>query len=322
MERKYILPLVPFPHLMKGQMNMDMKAFSEKIRTMVEKDLCGGFRAEVREVRKNNGIRLYGLLISSKGQTVVPIIYLEPYLRAYEAGTPIEEVASCLMAVYGASNPKGRLDMYFFTSFEEVRDRICYRLIGKKRNKELLQEIPYMDFLDLAICFYYAYQGESLGDGMILINNSHMEMWGTNIIELASLAKHNTRRLFPWQCDSLEEVLQELADSGMCADMGHPMDMPVKIPMEVLSNSRRLHGAACILYPGVLEEIGQKTGSDFFILPSSIHEVLLLPDTGREDSKGLKKVISEVNRTQVAPEEVLSDTLYRYDREEKRVVIA
>ena len=72
----------------------------------------------------------------------------------------------------------------------------------------------------------------------------------------------------------------------------------------------------------VLEEIGQKTGSDFFILPSSIHEVLLLPDTGREDSKGLKKVISEVNRTQVAPEEVLSDTLYRYDREEKRVVIA
>lgn len=296
---------------------MDMESFAERICAMVEKALGRGFRAEVREVRKNNGTHLHGLLISSKGQSAVPTIYLEPYLRAYEAGMSFEEVASWLIAVYGASNPKGRLDMDFFTSFEEVRDRICYRLIGRKKNEELLQEIPHVDFLDLAVCFYYAYHGESLGDGTILIYNSHMEMWETNAMELANLANRNTRRLFPWQCNSLEEMLQELADSGMCADMEDSMDMPMK----VLTNNRSTHGAACILYPGVLEEIGKKIGSDFFILPSSIHEVIILPDMGSEDKEWLKTLISMVNSKDVAPEEVLSDTLYRYNRAEKRVVI-
>ena len=93
------------------------------------------------------------------------------------------------------------------------------------------------------------------------------------------------------------------------------------IPMKVLTNNKGIHGAACILYPGVLDSVAQEMGGGFFILPSSVHEVILLLDTGNEDSGELKKIISAVNTTQVAPEEVLSDTLYRYDRADKRVVI-
>ena len=299
---------------------MDMEVFAGKICTAVEKELGREFRTEVNEVRKNNGILLHGLLISSKGETVVPTIYLERFLEAYESGMPFKEVVNRVLSAYRESSA-GRIDMEFFKSFEDVRDRICYRLIGRKGNEELLDGIPYIEFLDLAICFYYSYHGEQLGDGTILIHNSHMEMWETCTAELFGLAKRNTRRLFPWECKGMGEVLQEMADSGEGADVEEPEGTFCGIAMKILTNSRKTHGAACILYPGVLDGVAQEIGSDFFILPSSIHEVILLPVTGNEDHEKLKEMIREVNSTQVAPEEVLSDTLYRYDRADERVVM-
>ena len=92
------------------------------------------------------------------------------------------------------------------------------------------------------------------------------------------------------------------------------------VPMMILTNTIRIHGAACMLYPGVLKKMAQRIGKDFFIFPSSIHEVILLPDTGKESSEALKEMIRNVNSTKVAPEEVLSDTLYRYDSSQGRVV--
>lgn len=300
---------------------MDMEVFAKKVCAAVERGLGEGFRTEVREVRKNNGIFLHGLLILSKGQTVAPTIYLEHFLEDYESGLPFEDVVDRLLAVYRRDAPPEKIEMDFFRTFENVRDRICYRLIGRKGNGELLKEIPYIEFLDLAICFYYAYHGEKLGDGTVLIYNSHMEMWETNAMELFGLAGRNTRRLFPWECRELEEILEEDLDSGDGAMTEGPMDAPYGIPMKVLTNRKRTHGAACILYPGVLDKMARRIGSDFFILPSSLHEVILLPDKGNEDSEVLKGIIREVNSTQVAPEEVLSDTLYRYDRAEKRVLM-
>lgn len=264
---------------------------------------------------------LHGLLISSKGQTVVPTIYLERFLEAYESGMPFKEVVDRVLSAYRGSGHEGCIDMEFFKSFENVRDRICYRLIGRKGNGQLLKEIPYIEFLDLAVCFYYSYHGEILGDGTILIHNSHMEMWGTNTAELFGLAERNTRRLFPWECRGLDEVLMEMTDSGESAGAEDPGEVFCKIPMRVLTNSKRVHGAACILYPGVLDEVAKETGGSFFILPSSVHEVIILPDAGNGDGERLKEIIRMVNTTQVAPEEVLSDTLYRYDTAEKMVVM-
>ena len=148
---------------------MDMETFAGEICAAVEKELGIGFRAEVREVRKNNGVLLHGLLVLSEGQEVVPTIYLERFLEAYEAGAAFEEVVRRVLSAYEEANTKGCIDMGFFRSFKDVRDRICYRLIGRKGNEGLLEGIPYVGFLNLAICFYYSYHGEMLGDGTILI---------------------------------------------------------------------------------------------------------------------------------------------------------
>ena len=93
------------------------------------------------------------------------------------------------------------------------------------------------------------------------------------------------------------------------------LDCREQVPMYVLTNDVKYYGAACILYDGVLKEFAESAGRDLYILPSSVHEVILLPDMGYEDVDMLKKMVCEVNDTQLSPDEVLSDTIYHYDRD-------
>ena len=125
-------------------------------------------------------------------------------------------------------------------------------------------------------------------------------------------ARQNALRLLPAELDSMTDVIRELTD-GMdeLEDMG--------VPMYVLTNKRRTQGAVCILYEGILWECYKCIGEDYYILPSSVHEVILLADTGEEDIQLLKRMVREVNATQVLPEEVLSDSVYYFDREKREV---
>lgn len=294
---------------------MEINEFAQKVRDAMTKELGEEYRVELKTVRKNNGVLLHGLLVSTREGNVIPTIYLETFHAAYEDGVALGEVIRRIFEVYREETPRGKINMDFFKSFPKVRERICYRLIRRQGNEELLQEIPYVEFLDLAICFFYAYSGRTLGEGMIQIHNSHMDLWGVKIRDLMKLAEENTPRLFPGKLSPMTEVLGEIMEAG-----GEP-DSEGEIPLTVLTNSRRTNGAACILYPGILEKIAAKNKKSFYIIPSSIHEVILLEETGEEIPSELKKMIYEVNRTHVAAEEVLSDNLYFYDYSMKTVKI-
>jgi hypothetical protein len=295
---------------------MEIKEFAAIVRCAMEREVGRNCTVELQQVKKNNGVVLHGLLIRSQEKNVIPTIYLEPFLEAYEAGAALSDITNRLMGIYRESVPVGKVNMDFFKSFNLVKDRICYRLIGRRGNENLLEEIPYIEFLDLVLCFYYAYQGKALGEGTILVHNSHVEMWGTCTAELLRLAQSNTPRLFPWRCSSLENILEEISGHDT-PDVS--IDEDPEVSIRVLSNAKRVHGAVCMLYPGVLEKLAAQ--ENVYILPSSVHEVLLLADRGGERADELKNMIAEVNSTQVPPEEVLSDSLYYYDYSEKRVKI-
>lgn len=296
---------------------MDINEFAQKVRRAVEKELGQAYRVELKEVRKNNGVLLHGLLILPAESNVVPTIYLENFHAAYEDGVTFREVLNRILEIFHEETPRENIDMNFFNSFEKVRDRICYRLIGRRGNEELLRRIPYVEFLDLAVCFYYAYSGSMLGDGTIMIHNSHMEHWNVRVKDLMKLAQENTPRLFPGRLTPMRKVLDEML--GMRG--GFSADQDEDIPLTVLTNARRLHGAACILYPGMLEKIGKLKKSSFYIIPSSVHETLILENTGEESPEEMKSMIHEVNGQHVAAEEVLSDNLYYYDLPTKSIRI-
>ena len=295
---------------------MNMNEFSQKVCRAVKEELGEKYSVELKEVRKNNGVLLHGLLISSGNQNVVPTIYLEHFFRAYEEGMTFAEVLRRLLEVYGKDVPARSVDMDFFRDFDRVRERICYRLVGQAGNEELLKDVPHVEFLDMAVCFFYAYKGKELGEGSILIHNSHMKMWNCSVTDLMGLAKQNTPALFPWQCCTMEEVIRDMLDREHQDKL-----LAEEVPMKVLSNRQRMNGAVCLIYPDVLERLAEEYETDLYILPSSIHETILLADSGREKPGELKAMIVQVNRTQVAPEEVLTDSLYRYDRRKKRVEV-
>ena len=202
--------------------------------------------------------------------------------------------------------------MEFFKDFASVRDRIVYRLVNREKNRDLLCEIPHVEFLDLAVCFCYSYEHPEIGEGMILIHNTHMEMWETCHRELMRLAERNTPRLMPaWLC-GMDQALKGVLDEEALLQLKQMQKETGKY-MYVLSNDRRCQGAAAILYPGMLARAAQQLGGSFYILPSSIHEVILFRDESQSGGEQLHEMIEDINRNQLREEEVLSDYAYRYD---------
>ncbi len=312
----------------KGKdIDMKIKEFALKVQDAVVKKLGEDYQVKIQEVQKNNDIILEGLMIISEKNNISPTIYLNPFWEAYEKGIPFSVVINRILQIYAEDTPKGSVDMSFFRDFTKVKDRICYRLVSKERNKELLKKIPFVEYLDFAICFYYAYQGEILGNGSILIHNTHLELWKTTKEELFELAKNNTPRVFPCECNAMEIVVKEMMvqqkEQGleMMLEESEQQEFFNMMPMQILSNQSRVQGAACILYPNILKQLAKKEGKNLFIIPSSIHEVILLPDSGQEDAKQLQRMVAEVNATQVEPEEILSNNLYYYNRLLEQITI-
>ena len=312
--------------LNKGRVDMDIRSFAEMVSRAVSEELGSGCQVKLQEVIKNNGVILQGLVILAKGQNISPTIYLNSFLDAYEAGTPLVGIVTRILEIYQEDLPESDINMDFFREFEEVRPRICYKIINHGRNRGLLERIPHIDFLDLSICFFYAYQNETLGFGSILIYNSQMEMWNCSTETLLKLAQENTRRLFPWKAHDMGALLRQLAECetlgrGKLPEEGEE-EPDEECPMRVLTNTRRLHGATCMIYPGLLGALAGEVDENLYILPSSIHEVILVPESAVDDPEVFKDMVREVNATQVEPEEILSDNLYFYKRLENRVEIA
>lgn len=323
--------------LKKGMViNMNINEFAQKVVDNVRKEIGEGYEITLREIPKNNGVILLGLIITADGQNVSPTIYMDSFKTAYEAGMPLSYIIESILEIYKKDTPQKSIDMEFFKDYEKVKGRICYRLINREKNENLLSQIPYVEFLDLAICFYYAYQGKELGDGSILIFNTHMEMWDTSASELLELARQNTPVLFPWECRSMEDVLCELMNEKTeipeimakeeeaedeNADWREPLGENGGISMRILGNRSHAYGAAAILYSGVLEELANKENKNFYILPSSVHEVILLEEKENENVEALKAMIADVNDTQVEQEEILSYNLYYFNRKDNNITI-
>ena len=256
---------------------MDILEFAEQVTKRVREKLGDRYRVEVHEVRKNNNVKLTGMVILPECLNISPTIYLDSFHEAYENGTEMDTIVESLLHLYESGLPEKEIDMSFFQDFEQVKDRICYRLIHFERNKEYLESVPYIPFLDLAIVFYYAYEGKQIGKGTIAVCNNHLNMWKVGVTQIYEAAKENTVGLYPQELLPMTDVLTMLLndmeeDTSELSERLDPEELLQAVPMQVLSNKERFFGAACMLYPNVLEQIAGDNKEGFFILPSSIHE--------------------------------------------------
>jgi len=221
-----------------------------------------------------------------------------------------------VMDVYNRNKVNRKLDMSYFLNYERVKDQIVLKLINTEKNSALLSDVPHMEFLDLSIVFQVLVSDVAKGSASVLIHNAHAKLWGVDYSELYKCALKNTPRLLPYEIKSMSDVICEIME-----DDRESGDFGGQIPMYVLSNDRRTDGAACMLYPELIADFAKAAGCDLYIIPSSIHELLLLPVCFTKDGEGLMNIIREVNETQLLTEEMLSNSLYLYDYGENEIKI-
>lgn len=298
-------------------------AFMQEITQKVKMMLGEEFSIRIYKVTKNNSLELDSLVMLKKGKNFAPNIYLLPYYEAYMQGTSIKVLAERICSVYRSYSVPA-MDDQFSYSYEQIRPFIIYRLVSYERNKKLLENIPYIKYLDMAITFHCLVREDNDGIGTIRITNEHMQMWDTSLQELHLLAMNNTKNLLPPTLRSMEEVIlgmlgeeylemkEDDSSDKMLKSLIDTQDTSKEHKMYILSNSKGINGATCLLYDNILKAFSNQIHSDFYILPSSIHEVILVPYDKTITKEALSDMVRDVNHTQVARDEVLSDLVYYY----------
>lgn len=295
---------------------MEMKEFAEQMKTIIEESLFGVKKVHIQNVLKNNSVKLTALIIESKESNVAPTIYLESYYEKYKNGAEIETLAHEVIWEYRKNRRLGKINLNFICDWEQAKGMVAYRVINAEQNKELLKNVPHKNILDLAkVCYLSLYDG----DASVLIHKGLCELWNISEAELLEAAEENTPKLFPQYLTSINEVMAELLKEGF----GEAFDeeMECKIKMYLLTNISKCMGAAVMFYPECMEKIAEKLCSDFYILPSSIHEIIIMPVSDENDVEELAVTVKEINASMVDKGEVLSDRVYQYSRKQKEICI-
>lgn len=269
--------------------------------------------SHIHNALKNNGAERIGLTISQKSTNISPTIYLEEYYRQYQNGWTLDEIAGDIVRLYHEVKFEHSWDVNQVQDFQLAKPNIAYKLINLSKNVDLLNGIPHVPFLDLAIVFFLLLETTERGSATILITKDMLEFWHITQDELFHIATENSPNLLYAEFKPMSVVIQELLHQTPAYTEWDENSM------YVLSNHHRHFGAACILYNRVLEDIGNQLNDDFYILPSSIHEVIILPTEHLPNALELNEMISEINKTQVSEEEVLSDHAYFYNRNENKI---
>ena len=281
---------------------MNYEQFVLELLTCVKSRLDESVIVEKQEILKNNGVIAAGITIRSEEEKVAPIVYLEDFYKRYCMGESIENLTDYLLEWANRVPQMPAWNYEDILDFEKVKNLIVYKLVNTERNEKLLKDIPNLPMLDFSVIFYLMIPVNEFEHCSILIRNAHMNYWKLPISYVYQCAKENTKRMCPYIFRPLSDFISRYL----------PDHVPEN-PLLVLSNESGVNGAAAILYPGIPKYIFEQIGKNYYILPSSIHELLIVPEEETIDPLNLQEIVREVNESHILPEEYLSDSVYYFD---------
>lgn len=280
--------------------------------------------------RKNNGTLLDGICIHNRASNISPVIYINGY---YENGmTPFETAVKVVERFEEIKEQELPVEVDEIIRFDKMKDRIMYRIINKEANAEFLKDVPWVEVADDLALVYYL----DLDDGAtVTIRNELMEIWDVSEEVLFDVAEINTPNKKPCEIRTLPEIILEMMEAeGELYEMKYDMgceDMPDEAFKQMLLEEKNVlpmyvvrtgmsYGATVLMYDGAMNSIREQLGNDFFILPSSIHDLMIIPYDEEYDVAYLKSMVEAVNQEVLNPEEYLSDSVYFYDERGLSVV--
>ena len=292
---------------------MEYKEFVEYIKMNAGYIAGEGGNITINHVIKNNGCEMDGLVIMEKGKDIAPTIYLDSFYELYTNGENIKNIIRQIEVIYEQNKNNVTFDVNILKHFDTIKDKIVYKVVNYRSNEKLLEQVPHKRILDLAVVFYCLLDNEYGRSATALIYNNNLKNWNVTIDDVYKAALKNTPDLLHSKISSMAALFEKC---GVNVD-GEEVDLKDY----VLTNESKLNGAACILYENVLYDFAQKLGADLYILPSSVHEVILLPKLSMFEKDELVNMVKEVNTEGVAADEVLSDHVYEYNRTERLITM-
>lgn len=289
---------------------MNYEDFLSYVQEAIVERVDPSAKVELHKVMKNNNMELDGISIMKPNNNISPTLYLNDYYEAYVEGQNLKEIVDEILTLYESHEDEIPFDIEAFKSYERMKERIAYKLINFESNIKLLEDVPYQRILDLAIVFFVVISSDSRGTSTILIHYEHLDLWNITEKQLFEDAKINTPLLFKEDLQDIEEIIGEY--------MSDLEPVPIDKPkMYVLTNEDRINGAATLLYDNLLSAFADQVKQNLYILPSSIHEVILVPDCPGVTQKDLEKMVIEVNASEVLESDRLSNHVYFFDRRKK-----
>ena len=297
---------------------MNFDEFVNEVKDRVKDFLPADYADASVEVMKSRKLNHTSpaLVVKKEGQEFAPSIDLDQFFQELEHST-VEEVLE-RVAELAQRKPDG-IDKDELGDYDRAKERLFIRVSNAETNRELLKIVPHKEILDLAVTCHILVESEDGEVGSMMVNNDLRDKFGVTTEQLFEDAFLSSPAILPPSIKPMEAMIGMMLGYDM--EMGVPagfekelegLDL-VREGMAVLTNDRSVNGAAVILYPGVLEQIGESQKVDMFILPSSTHEVILVPDNGTMRLEDLEDMVRSINAAEVAPQDRLSDTVYHYD---------
>lgn len=289
---------------------MDYERFKEGFQDALKAELAvRGADVELTARRVDKMNESYDAITVRPTDSSIGVnISVEKAFAAYENGTPIPEIAEHFAdAVEKGFRESPQVDLESLSDYEQMKSKLSMEVVSAEKNAELLESVPHERMEDMAVVYRFVLDQTDSGNGTILVTNQLLDQYGITKEQLRADAMENAPEIRPSEIRGMSEVMSELAP-GMIPEVA-----PEDEQMFVATVPDKIHGAGVIAYPNFMEDAAEKMGGDFFVLPSSIHEVLLVKDNGQMTAKELENMVKEVNATQVEPADQLTDHVYHYD---------
>ena len=269
---------------------------------------------KLETITKNNNKEKRGLIFKSPDtKSIGLIIYIDDFVNAIESEKiTIEEVVDHIISAYNENKDtdiSGVVD--HIMDYDSIKDRIIYCLINYNKNEELLQNIPHIRFLDLAIIYKISLEPIENNCASIIIRNDLMNIWHINKEELHNRAVENTPKLLPVKFRKMQDIINM-----------NLFDINDYVQMYVMTNKDNVNGASVLLYNNPIWDFAKELNEDIFIIPSSIHEVIIIKAGDTISKAYVKEMIQQVNKTELNSEEILSDNLYYMNKDTGEISIA
>ena len=281
---------------------------------------------QVVQKNKNNGVQLIGVQVNLPGKDLSPIIYVEQFFDEIRQGEPVDEVmnrfARCVEKSGRAPFMDSGIDLM---NYDSLKEHLAIKLVNTQTNRKMLQEMPHENIEDLSVICYVDFPVDSReGKATMEVRNQYLSIWNIDEKALFQQARANTQPINTPVLQTMFGTWKSLFDEDACVknlldENTTEFGLSSHETAYVLTNMEMKYGAAIITQPEVLNKLEQLFPEGFYVLPSSVHEVLIVPDNGEMELKMLGEMVREVNKNEVERQEVLSDRVYSYDKEKHQI---